>query len=130
MIYLAKSLKQRRAMPSRKRKREREVESSPRLTSEDYAELVRKIADNEMTQAACKFWAKRGLTLEQANKKHASEKMRKEIKKHQNLDRRRTPVGIKSSLYAELLEIKGITGETIRHITDRAVENFISKYHA
>ena len=117
-------------MPSRKRKREKEVENSPYLSSEDYAELVRKIADNEMTQAACKFWEKRGLTLEQANKKYASEKMRKEIKKHQNLERQRTPVGIKSSLYAELLEIKGITGETIRHITDRAVENYISKYHA
>ena len=116
-------------MPSRKRKREREVESSPRLTSEDYAELVRKIADNEMTQAACKFWAKRGLTLEQANKSMLRKRCARRSRSIKILIAAHS-VGIKSSLYAELLEIKGITGETIRHITDRAVENFISKYHA
>jgi len=117
-------------MRSRKRKREREVESSPRLTSEDITAIAKECAESEITKAASKFWAKRGLSLEQVNKKCASEKMCKDIKKHQNLENRYTYVGIKSSLYVELLEMKGITGETIRSMTNQAIENFLLKNHA
>jgi len=117
-------------MQSRKRKREREVESSPRLTSEDITELVRKIEDSEITKAASEFWAKRNLSLDQARNNSTKRKKLKELKKIKHIEKQNHPVSVNGILYSELLKIKDHTGETIRSMTQQALESFVFKYHA
>ena len=89
---------------------------NPPLTAKDYATLVNRLADNP--KYAGKFWAKRGLTIEQANELAEAEKAIKETRKVR-------AIRLKPILYRALQGLAKDEGKSLIVFTEEIMTEYL-----
>lgn len=147
MTYSAKSLNRRRAMEHemktikdlekeqkrieklikarksreelRKKRLEDKRKKNPPFTQEDYVNLIKRLAEEPVKKGAERFWAKRGLTIQEAHDLAEAEKRKKKPPKLHS-------IALRTTLYRELQGLASDQGKSVVKLTDEIMTKYLN----